>query len=335
MKTDKYTLREFFSNTELNSIIIPEIQRDYVWRKEQIIRLLDSIREDYNNFKETPPINSIDSVKQEIVDSFNQFYRKHYLSSNIGFVYAYSDADYPGYYFLIDGQQRFTTLFLTLLVLSVKLDNEHIERFKRIYTYGETTNKPKLDYRVREASHRFLCKLVDTINKDLSSTWIKEQSWYLHEYINDTTIQNIIDNIDIISDYLDNKELVDSTFKEYIEDYLEFWYFDTNISEQGEELYIYMNARGEFMQAHENLKADLIAKLNSNQKEAYGKEWEKWQDLFWNNRYRNNNADKGFNEFLCCIAGLENFTNKNNCKQFFCPNEDIPYLREFVEGGFS
>lgn len=325
MKTGKYTLREFFSNTDLYSIIIPEIQRDYVWGKEQIIRLLDSIRDDYSKFNETNPISSIDSVNQEIVDSFNQYYRKHYLSSNIGFIYAYSDADYPGYYFLIDGQQRFTTIFLTLLVLSVKLPGDHIERFNRIYTYGEANSKPKLDYRVREASHRFLCKLVESIDKDISSTWIKEQSWYLNEYINDTTIQNIVDNLDVISGYLEEKELVDCRFKEYIEDYLEFWYFDTNISEQGEELYIYMNARGEFMQAHENLKADLIAKLSSDQKKDYGKKWEEWQDLFWKNKGNNSNADKGFNEFLCCIAGLENFAKEEDRKMFIKPNEHIPY----------
>jgi hypothetical protein len=82
---------------------------------------------------------------------------------------------------------------------------------------------------------------------------------------------------------------------------VEFWYFDTNISEQGEELYIYMNARGESVKENENLKASLLAGLSSDiEKETYGRKWEDWQDFFWINRREENNstADKGFNEFL-------------------------------------
>jgi len=327
MKTGKYTLREFFSNTDLNSIIIPEIQRDYVWGKDQIARLLGSISDDFAAFNCAIPIQQIDSVNSEIIESFNEYYRKHFLSSNIGFIYAYSDADFPGYYFLIDGQQRFTTIFLTLLVIAANMGGDVINSFKRVYTNRESTTKPKLDYRVREASHRFLFKLVESVNSPLSSTWIKDQSWYLHEYDNDTTIKNIVDNIDFIACYLEEKKLVSNhEFMEYVEDYLEFWFFDTNISEQGEELYIYMNARGEFMQDYENLKADLIGKLNDpQQKKNYGSNWETWQDLFWNNRDKNPNADKGFNEFLCCIAGLENFLKEKDRKQYVSSSEEIPY----------
>lgn len=323
MKTGKYTLREFFSDRDLNTIIVPEIQRDYVWGKEQIERFLDSIIDDFNAFKGSTPIKEIDNVSSEIVDSYNEFYKKNYLSSNIGFIYAYSDSDYPGSYFLIDGQQRFTTIFLTLLVLAANGDDEQLKKFNRVFL---NEDKPKLDYRVREASHIFLYKLVQTIGlarNELSSKWIKEQSWYLQDYDNDTTISSIIRNIDVVTGFLKEKDIiktdvssVDKAFVEYVEDYLEFWYFDTNISEQGEELYIYMNARGESMQEHENLKADLIGKLkDSEKKKEYGAKWEQWQDLFWRNKGENANADKGFNEFLCCIAGLSN-RNKKIVKEY-------------------
>lgn len=312
MKTGKYTLREFFSNRDLCSFIIPEIQRDYVWGKEQIEKLLESIIQDYSEFEAYTPIQNIANVSQEIIDNFNGFYKKNYLSSNIGFIYAYSDADYPGSYFLIDGQQRFTSIFLTLLVIAANGTDETITKFKRIYTNNHLEIiKPKVDYRVRESSHIFLSKLIQTIEKskkELSSGWIKKQSWFLQDYGNDKTINSIIQNIDIIRNFLSREgKLNDYSFLDYLENYLEFWYFDTNISEQGEELYIFMNARGEFMQAHENLKADLIGKLsNKKDKKSYGEAWEKWQDFFWQNRGDNVNADKGFNEFLCCIAGLEN-----------------------------
>lgn len=333
MKTGKYTLREFFSDRDLNTIIVPEIQRDYVWGKEQIMKFLGSIIDDFEEFMNPEKLKSIqcNPNDKDVQLEFERYYKKNYLSSNIGFIYAYSDSDYPGSYFLIDGQQRFTTIFLTLLVLAANGDDEQLKKFKRVFLNEE---KPKLDYRVREASHIFLLKLVQSLGQAkliLSSKWIKEQSWYLQDYENDATISSIIKNIDVVTGFLKEKHFIktdvssaDKDFVEYVENYLEFWYFDTNISEQGEELYIYMNARGESMQEHENLKADLIGKLkDSKKKKEYGEKWEKWQDLFWRNKGKNANADNGFNEFLCCIAGLENFFNTK--KSFVEIGKDIPY----------
>lgn len=339
MKTGKYTLREFFSDRDLNTIIVPEIQRDYVWGEEQIKRFLESIIDDFEEFKNPEKLKSIqcNPNDKDVQLEFEKYYKKNYLSSNIGFIYAYSDPDYPGSYFLIDGQQRFTTIFLTLLLLAANGDDDQLKKFNRVFL---NEDKPKLDYRVREASHIFLSKLVQTIEQarnELSSKWIKEQSWYLQDYDNDATISSIVRNIDVVIGFLRDKHpiitdvgSVDKDFVEFVEDYLEFWYFDTNISEQGEELYIYMNARGESMQEHENLKADLIGKLkDSEKKKEYGEKWEKWQDLFWRNKGKNANADNGFNEFLCCIAGLENYLKKKNqvtvFKDFVKDVATIPY----------
>ena len=322
MKTGKYTLREFFSDRDLNTIIIPEIQRDYVWGKEQINKFLESIVVDFKVYEDPDKLKKIqcDPGDEDVKLEFEKYYKRNYLSSNIGFIYAYSDSDYPGSYFLIDGQQRFTTIFLTLLVLAANGDNNVMTKFKRTYM---NEGNPKLDYRVREASHVFLYKLVQVIGEarnELSSKWIKQQSWYLQDYDNDATISSIIANIDVIKSFLKEKGYIDDgsnvkeDFWEYVENYLEFWYFDTNISEQGEELYIYMNARGEFPQDNENLKADLIERLNNDRdKKMYGTQWEVWQDLFWKNNGKNANADNGFNEFLGCIAGVENSLYQKKC----------------------
>ena len=74
---------------------------------------------------------------------------------------------------------------------------------------------------------------------------------------------------------------------------VDFWYFDTGISAQGEELYIYMNSRGELVQSNENLKALLLEKLNEAEKNKWGKKWEDWQDIFWKHKGKNRNADGG------------------------------------------
>src|SRR5690606_3913703 len=121
-------------------------------------------------------------------------------------------------------------------------------------------------------------------------------------------------------------------FYEYIEDFVEFWYFDTNISEQGEELYIYMNARGEQMQANENIKADLLSKLDTTEeKNKYGKLWEDWQDYFWVNRGDNENADKGFNTFLSWCKLLKSIENRYQHNTELTA-EEIEDFADFIRG---
>ena len=157
----------------------------------------------------------------------------------------------------------------------------------------------------------------------MGTTDIKDASWYFkNQYDSDTTIQSILKNFRTLKNLISTQEnLNKKSFYSYLENYVSFWYFDTNVSEQGEELYIYMNARGEQIQGNENIKADLLGRLNSqgNQedlKKDYGARWEEWQDFFWQNKGENENADPGFNEFLSCISGLEKLL-ENSTENFY------------------
>ncbi|WP_374362552.1 DUF262 domain-containing protein [Cloacibacterium sp.] len=315
MKAGKYSVKELFTNRYVDQIVIPEIQRDYVWSGKEVIGLLNSISEDFFCFKKGFEIVDHTITDNEIKKAFEQYYKKQVYSCNIGFIYAYNDPEYSGKYFLIDGQQRLTTIYLLLLVLASENKNFR-DKFEKIYMLS---NSPVIDYRVREASHRLL-KDVVTNFKDRGFQ-IENQSWYYNEFKNDKTISSIVSNIKTIHTFILDNALVSEDFINYIQDYIEFWYFDTNVSEQGEELYIYMNARGEQMQENENLKADLLGKIVlkvsetrtiSEIKNDWGKEWEDWQHFFWIKKQKNFNADKGFNEFINCIAGLENYLGENN-----------------------
>lgn len=300
MKAGKYTIKELFVNSYIDQIIIPEIQRDYVWGPEQTNGLLGSILDDYNQFinAKVPVQTSDDQIKE----LFEQFYKKQRYSTNIGFIYAYNDPEYTGKYFLIDGQQRVTTIYLLLLALAVNQDKALFEKY---YFPG---GKLKIDYRVRDSAHSFLKSFVQHIleGKDASEETIINQYWYFSPYKIDKTIPSLIANYSTISSFLKANNLYNAAFFEYVQNYIEFWYFDTNMSDQGEELYIYMNARGEQIQPNENLKADLLANVSSEkEKNRWGAKWEEWQDFFWQRRSTNPNADIGFNEFINCIAGLE------------------------------
>jgi hypothetical protein len=114
----------------------------------------------------------------------------------------------------------------------------------------------------------------------------------------------LLRNFEAVKSKIEQSNIEKEPFFSYLLDYVEFWYFDTNISEQGEELYNFMNARGEQVQLNENIKADLLGKLNISdawtrtvfQREEYqkdytdtigdfknywGPKWEDWQDYFW------------------------------------------------------
>lgn len=315
MRAGKYNYQALFVNRYVEQLIIPEIQRDYVWQKPQVVGLLSSIADDFTRFQhaDIPVFSSnVDSTESKQLNAdFADFYRQRNHSSNIGFIYAYSDQQYDGRYFLIDGQQRITTLYLVLLLLAVRTGNA--ADFEKKYCIKRM---PKLDYRVRDSACSFIRQLVSFVLTkpcaDITGE-IKEQSWYLNSYENDITVKNIINNLEEITNWLDEKELNESEFYLYLNDFTEFWYFDTNISAQGENLYIYLNARGEQMQGNENLKAELLSALETTEsKNEMGAEWENWQDYFWRMKAQGVrfpkgaklNADKGFNEFLNCVAGL-------------------------------
>jgi Protein of unknown function DUF262 len=325
MKSGKYTLKELLTARDMEQIIVPEIQRDYVWSTDQVECLLDSILVDFMNNKLA--FINVKSDDETITELFKSFYKKRKFSTNIGFIYAYNDAEYAAKYFLIDGQQRLTTLYLLLLALTIG-NKQNKEDFENHYFSKSIL---KLDYKVRESAHDFFQRFVSyllnvtEIEIDNIINEVKNQYWYFNEYKSDASINSMLNNFELIASKLTKNEVDKKTFYDYIQNYIEFWYFDTSISEQGEELYIFMNARGEQTQANENTKAELLGSLSKEDfeksirerkdckelkdlddlKNFCGKLWEEWQDFFWNKRGQDNeNADNGFNEFLMWVDEL-------------------------------
>ncbi len=73
-----------------------------------------------------------------------------------------------------------------------------------------------------------------------------------------------------------------------------------------------MNARGEQIQGNENIKADLLSRLDDpSEKNRYGIIWEEWQDYFWKSRksivYFFLNFDCLFRIIVCCKQAETHF----------------------------
>lgn len=296
MRTGRYSVSDLLTSKEIEQIIIPELQRDYVWSKNNVTRLFSSIFDNYQKNKKTilkitDGENDLDPI---IRDYLSEEYARLKYNTRIGFIYAYHNPEYEGSFFLIDGQQRMTTIYL-LLLSAYKLAGKQVE-FKNKYFKD---NQPKIDYKVRETAHDFLVDFIDhELNPDSTTSFTGSDRFY-EIYNKDVTAKNLYTNYEEINNLMSNK-LGNGVneFINYVEKYVEFNYFDTNLSDQGERLYLYMNSRGEGLSIHEKLKPLIVARQPFQEKTKVGESWEKWQDFFWNNRGNNYNADKGFQEFV-------------------------------------
>lgn len=317
MKTGRYSLKQLLTHNEIEQIIIPEIQRDYVWEVSNVKKLIGDIQKSFekkSSHQIEIKVNGKEGVPESISQFLSQEYERLVYQQKLGFIYAYHDRDYAGKFFLIDGQQRITTLYLMLLYLYSS--TEKAEEFKTLYFNNEI---PKVDYKVREQSHDFLQLLIKSFLN--SKDYKDSEAFYSTEYLKDTTIRHLIENFEFIRTTLrtiENK----LDFLNYLENFVEVNYFDTHLSEQGEQLYIYMNSRGEQLSHQEIIRAELMQKVSdTEEKIELGKEWEKWQNFFWKHRGENENADKGFEEFLKWAviihlssnvnAEIENFADSN------------------------
>lgn len=287
---DTYSIRQLLQN---NILIIPEIQREYVWGNN--VKVLTSFLNDIND-------NIVDADK------------------NIGFLYSYSVHGKEHY--IIDGQQRLTTIVLLLYVKSLQ-DPRDYELFKTLLHTDASTMS--FSYNVRPLTEQFLRQLFK--QQCINSVDIHKQKWFMHEYASDITIMSIMGALDVMS----KKGAFSNLTFEKILDNINFWYFNVNETSQGEELYITMNSRGQKLTQSEQLKPRLFGKLSTEQINVYGKLWDDWEEYFYTNRPKEGKlhvmkyVDMAMNNFIRVVSELI------VCKEF---NEiqDIPELSLSVLG---
>ena len=104
MNTGRYTLSELLFSSEIERIIIPELQRDYVWGTHNVRGLMMSVLENFNNRKMLSLEIKTAGSGQEIEDEIKKYlvleYNKLHSNTRIGFIYAYHDKEYAEQFFL-------------------------------------------------------------------------------------------------------------------------------------------------------------------------------------------------------------------------------------------
>lgn len=294
---ESYKIGEILSNDI--QIQIPDMQRDYCWA----LTISD------NNGKSL--------VENFIEDLISQVNIEDDLQ--MGLLYAYES---PKYHIqLCDGQQRLTTLYLTLAILYRMTNNPEI--LKKLILPNQSPIVPRLQYAIRESTLTFLTDLVREvfINDEgcrLITSEIKQEDWYFSEYNNDPSIQNILRATELIYNKLNFNESQESSspseLSEFILNKITFLYFDMLNRTYGEEQFVVLNTTGKPLSITENIKPKLLGELddfnsfenNKTELQYYADLWENWEQFFWQSRNKAHRAaDKSLNEFFRWIFIIE------------------------------
>ena len=303
------------------NFFVPEIQREYVWGYNER-EILDVFLNDLIDGRksetavvdfgakiiELTKLGKFEEIKQLVVS------KENYKSLNIGFLYSYEpnyrmehfpESDYNKDVYLIDGQQRLTTLFILLFYLSIKENRKR--EFCEMFRFNFALESIAFDYRVRNLTHSFFIDMINNINSLDEIVNIKKSTWFLLEYRKDPTVKAVVMALEKINSYFSSSE---ESYFDFLKSNVKFWHFKTEKTDQGEELYITMNSRGKQLEDNETVRAKLFEQISKKDGLLWSEEWEKWQDFFWQHRDKellNSSSDQGFNEFLKCIAGFESF----------------------------
>jgi hypothetical protein len=240
---DKKNINDLLDNFKF---VVPEIQREYVWGTPKNKRVLMQFLRDLD-------------------------YKLKQGNANIGFLYSYKSGTE---HYLIDGQQRYTTILLLCYYLAVSEGQGCHKQF--ISRLNFDSNVPAFTYRVRSNTESFLQNLFKS--GVIYHKSIYDQTWFKSEYENDPTISSMIGALEVFGNIIDECENLSLS---NVVCHVFFWYFDVDMTSQGEELYITMNSRGEKLTDSEQIKPRLLKRAN-NEKEFFGKEWDNWEEFFYN-----------------------------------------------------
>lgn len=154
-ETHSYKFTALLSDIEQGSIKIPQFQRDFVWTKEQSAKLMDSI------------------IKGYPIGTFILWKTKERLRSirNIGGINLPDTPEGDVIQYVLDGQQRMTSLYASLKGLDVKRENGKGEDFSEIYIDLLANEDEDEDIVITDISSKekgSIIKLTELLNGGLS-----------------------------------------------------------------------------------------------------------------------------------------------------------------------
>lgn len=228
-------------------------QREYVWEKEIVTTLLDDV---FFTFELAYEEHEGKDITPEVLAKYNWYYFNIYITNTI-----------DGKEYIVDGQQRLTTLTLTAVKL-LNLSNKDEEYFENIIdtlkdcVYGKDKFKGNIFWIDNEKRKRIMQHLVDNTE-------------FTHEFEN-VTEENISNRYKDISKYIDDRKLSKEKLQALIMYFLERLVLVELKIEKDDTPMVFevINDRGVALKPFEILKGKLVGALDKDDTEKYSHIWE-------------------------------------------------------------
>ena len=283
MENKKYTLLNFLKSeySDAISFEIPIIQRDYAQGRSD---------ERSKEIRKTFLGSLIAAVE-------------NYPQKNIELDFVYGKRNKNKVY-LLDGQQRITTLYLLHWYLAQRLQKPSLLK------------DVALSYRVRQYADEFTQKISDEstqidFTSSIPSQAICNCTWFFDAWKHDPTVKGMLNTLDTIHELLKDKKISEERYWQPLEEgAVTFYWLDLEEHQLTDELYLKMNARGKQLSNFENFKASLVKRVADNGWEENIKEKDSFSfkmdtiytDLFWEYRGEENVIDYEVINFFAGMA---------------------------------
>ena len=276
IQPDKQNLDRTFSTTVY---FIDFYQRDYKWTEEPVKRLLDDV---FYSFDEAYAKHAaLDANSENINARYPWYYLNTYVTNIVG-----------GRVFVVDGQQRLTTLTLVLLKLlsQAKAFGSKTEKWleRKIAGYSGTEH----EFWMNHVRHLQVLKgLMDAKNaEDVAAIDVSTG----------ITAVNMLKNYQLISKDLDARLTTAHKFDTFVH-YLLFRLVLINLSVETTHVpmvFEVINDRGVRLKPYEILKGKLLGQIDKLELDG-GKFYELWEErLRAVNEYRDDEIDSFFRYWL-------------------------------------
>jgi uncharacterized protein with ParB-like and HNH nuclease domain len=270
---DKQNIDSVFSNTVY---YIDFYQRDYKWTDEPVTRLLDDIFYKFN--QEYELLKDLDPKKEIIAAKYPWYYLNTYVTNTV-----------DGKVYVVDGQQRLTTLTLIL----IKLYRAALTRESKLYKWLDTKlvgqSGFEEEFWMNHERHRHVLEALKE-GEDLGGI----------DASSGITAVNMVQNYRTVSSYLD-QELPDKNKLETFIFYFLYRLVLINLAvEQTDVPMVFevINDRGVRLRPYEIIKGKLLGqidKLELDQRD-YNGVWETQVQTI--NSYREDEIDTFFRYYL-------------------------------------
>lgn len=231
-------------------------QREYVWDKETVTILLDDI---FYSFDLAYQEHKGKDISPDLIAKYNWYYLNIYITNSIN-----------GKEYIVDGQQRLTTLCLIATKL-FHYATEKKESFENLLDtlkdciYGKDKYKGNIFWIDNEKRRKVMQHLLNNADDNYD------------EEILFTTEENILDRYKDIQKYLDEKEFTTEKLEAFIMYFLERLVLVELRIEKDDTPMVFevINDRGVALKPFEILKGKLIGALDKDDTEKYSTIWEK------------------------------------------------------------